>query len=136
MSVTASGRRPSLVNIVIGVGAATWLLSWEASRIPVRRAVGRRRRTINGGSRMPEVLHFTQLVRVVRDGLTRFDPDVEGNRWCALRPNLDPVRARRETQMLKRAVEVVHDAGVVSVRVDLRIARRTLDAHGTIGGDG
>src|SRR5438128_2563370 len=79
---------------------------------------------------------WPNLVRAERgaigDRLARFHPDIERDRRKSRRPNLNPVRAGFEVQMLEHAVEVVDDAHVIAIREHLRVSRRVDDPDAAV----
>ena len=87
-----------------------------------------------------EILHSIELVvrqvRMIGDGLARLHVHVERHRRSASHPNLNAVRSWCQIKMLERAVEVVDDASVVAVGENLRVTRRSRDAHATVGWSG
>src|SRR5258707_3441624 len=73
-------------------------------------------------------------VTSIWDDLSRLDPDVHGHRLIPGGLHFDPVRARRERQRLRRAVKVLDLARVLTVDEDVRVVRRDLERHATVGG--
>src|SRR5580765_7659497 len=73
---------------------------------------------------------------MIRDGLARLHVHVERHRRSAGHPNLNAVRPWCQIKMLERAVEIVDDASVVAVGENLRVTRRSRDAHATVGWSG
>src|SRR5207302_17318 len=104
----------------------------SASDIIRRRAGKIKRKVMETWSLWPD----RPQAGVVGDGLPRFYPDIERDRLVPLRADLDPVRPGLEIQVLEHAVEVVDDAHVVTVGVDLGVRRRIDDANAAIRAPG
>src|SRR5258707_9395711 len=93
------------------------------------------KRVLRSGCLTFYVLRFTSSldqIPTVRCGVIRFDQHVERQSYVSRRANLDPVRARLETQALEHAVEIVHDADVIPIDVDRRVDRFDLQPQRAI----
>src|SRR5713226_6776065 len=80
----------------------------------------------------PSFHDASAYVCVIGDRLARSNVDVKRDRRRVGRTNLDMVRTRLEIQVMKRAVEVVHDPHVVAIREHLRVARLAADPDAAV----